>query len=154
MLVASLVFSSVLVAIAYSLARRSGKFGGACATAAVAMFFGLPCVFFPALALCGFLMLGVGLACRLTGRGPGFFLKGSLAALVGSHLLIGVFSFRDVREYQRLREKYPSESLVKRLAYERRPTPAAQVVPAGPVIPPDRPWIGICTPWRSAWTSN
>lgn len=136
MLVASLVFSTVLVAIAYSLARRSGKFGGACGTAAAAMFFGLPCTFFPALALCGFLMLGVGLVCRLTGRGPGLFLKGSLAALVGSHLLIGVFSYRDIREHERLRAKYPSESLAERLAYEKRPSAAAQVLPASPVIPP------------------
>src|SRR5579883_1469978 len=84
MLVASLFFSFVLVMAAYFRARSSGKFGGACAISAAGVVFGCPCIFFPALALCGFLMLLVGLVCRFTGRGPGFFLKGSLAALVAS----------------------------------------------------------------------
>ncbi len=145
MLVASLFFSFVLVMAAYFRARSSGKFGGACAISAAGVVFGCPCIFFPALALCGFLMLLVGLVCRFTGRGPGFFLKGSLAALVASHLLIGVFSFEDIREQRRLREQYPSESLAERLTYEKRPVQrpaeASQGLPPNQIATPAEPAI-------------
>jgi hypothetical protein len=129
MLVASLFFSCVLVLITYLSARRSGRFGGACALAAAGMVFGCPLIFFPALALCGLLIVLVGLVCRLTGKGTGLFLKGSLAALVASHLFVGISSFEEVREQQRLREQYPAQSLAARLTYETRHAQKAADLP-------------------------
>jgi hypothetical protein len=124
MLILSLVLSAFLLTIANVVARSTGSLAIPCLICGLGALFGFPCALFPALLLTGFLTALSGIPCHLRGGGPPLFLKCSLAIALASHLLVGIVSYRAVRERRILREEYPTESLVQRLSQPKRPSAA------------------------------
>lgn len=122
MLIISLVFSILLLLVVNVVAWTGSqrRVGGACAIAGLGGFVSL--YFLPSgfVMLNTFLVVLAGLACLLRGPKPGRFLKYSLAATVISYSLDAAIVIPEVREWQKLREVYPFESMADRLAYEAK----------------------------------
>jgi hypothetical protein len=138
MLYISLVVCA-LVLIAANLAARRSLSDAAATSAAgivVSCLCGFAGVFLPAAFLSAFLLVLVAAVCWFRSGGPGMFLKYSLGAVVGVHVLITLLMLPDLLKRDNLRQRYPTESMTERLAYETRgPTRPASSV-AGKERPP------------------
>jgi hypothetical protein len=140
MLIASLIFSAILVAIVSTLVLKNCKLR-ACRWAFVAIFFGLPFVFFPGLALTGILLIVLTVVYACVRFFPRWYVAGTWLAFVLAHACVVVIALVDGQYRQKLREEYPSESMATRLAYSKRSTrTAAQAASANhnrPVLDED-----------------
>src|SRR5437762_985348 len=127
MLIVSLLLSAALLIVANLVARRSGRLATPCVICGLGIFVGWPCAMFPALMLTGAVTALCGPLCRVLGGGPPLFLKCSLAAVLASHLLVGILSYPRIQERRTLNAQFPTESLAQRLSYETRRTQPGSV---------------------------
>jgi hypothetical protein len=84
-----------------------------------------PCFLFcllPPVAMQGLLLCGCVILWRLSQRGPSFFLALSGGATVVAYGIAGFWALESQREYARLRDRYPYESMEARLP-EPKPDP-------------------------------
>jgi hypothetical protein len=117
----SVVTSVGLLLIVNWIARSNGRLGTAATISAFGGLFGFPCLMLPALLFSGFLMAVAGVVCKFLPAGPRKFRYCSIAAVVGSHLFLGVHSLLTIRDREHWREQYPTQSLEERLGYEGNP---------------------------------
>jgi hypothetical protein len=117
MLWKALMLSAILFAIVNRLALRSRNSVGAilawCALFFVVQFNGL--IALPPVLFQSLLIAGAALVWHISGRRRGAFLPLSLGATLVAYGLAGMLVYRVEREYERLRARYPYESLEGRL---------------------------------------
>lgn len=120
----SLAISLGLLFGAQAAARKPSGLGKAGGIGLLGLLFVIPspfCCVAPAIGLSGLLIALSALACGFIHASPRVFWNCCLTAVIGSHLLVGFYSFSIIRERMELRERYPEESMAERLAYEIRP---------------------------------
>jgi hypothetical protein len=119
MILTSLLLSAVFLGSVFVIARSRFGIGGVCWLSAVSFFaFGLwspsPAAFLQAL-----LTFAASLGCLFFHAKPKALLTSSVCVAALSYGFILYISVAELRELQQLREEYPLESMVQRLAYER-----------------------------------
>jgi hypothetical protein len=131
MLYFSLTLSAVLLLIANWSVQRARHPGTVMACSCAVFLIGpsvLGCIL-PAVALQALLLCGAAGVWRWSRRGPSFFLPLSCGATLIAYGLAWILVLHSEREYARLRDLYPYESMADRL-------PAPQAVPGGnPLLP-------------------
>ncbi len=86
----------------------------------LALYFGFFCLQAIPLALNAFLICLAALFCLPFDQRPFLFLKSSLVVTVISYAILSTAAVVDVREWVKLRERYPYESLENRLVYAKK----------------------------------
>jgi hypothetical protein len=127
MIYLSVVPSALLLIVANVMVLRRGKAGLGAAGSFSAVV--LLVTFFMTLlvpALNALLVAIAAAACWLVGARPRWFLVSSVGATIAAYALVSwSFVEGEMREWERLKEAHPGESLAARLSYEGRPRPAA-----------------------------